>query len=454
MSDICSEAQIWNVLTVTPGNSMKCLNVFLEMNGEQQFVGSIEGEGCDDAAFCYASSYIYSGGLPISVSLPLQEQAFDAYATKRFFEGLLPEGFTRRSVAQWIHADEEDYLTILARLGKECLGAIRIEDTRDPVLPEAAYRKLTKEEVRLLAAEGASRAAEIVVASHLSLTGASGKAGLYYQEKAGDAAGTWYQPLGTAASTHIVKQSHVRLKNIVENEQLALRTAAKLGIPTAESFIVNSGNFDDGDILLATRRYDRDLEHSTFRLNGLPVPLRLHQEDFAQAMGISSSEKYEPEGGTYFSGIFRLLRNVSANPLEDQIRLLDILIFDVLIGNTDNHIKNLSLLYSSDLRQKRLAPAYDIVSTVLYPESTRQMAFAVGGVKDWNQITKNTFLSASHEIGISPRIISAEYDRLSAGFPEALRISADELEAAGFRGARNQCVQILENSKEKYMIFG
>lgn len=57
--------------------------------------------------------------------------------------------------------------------------------------------------------------------------------------------------------------------------------------------------------------------------------------------------------------MFSLLRAFSSNPLTDQLKLWDICVFNYLIGNTDNHIKNLSLLYSQDLKEVRLAPAYE-----------------------------------------------------------------------------------------------
>ena len=407
---------------------MRELAVSIEIEGVQHFVGTIAGDDSADASFCYDRDYLVNG-VPVSVSLPLREEAFSPEATRAFFEGLLPEGFTRRSVAQWIRADEQDYLTILAALGKECLGALMIEDHRDRERSGAFYRELSMDQVRKLASEGATRSAEIVVSSHLSLTGASGKAGLYL----GEEDGKWYQPIGTAPSTHIVKQSHVRLRNIIENEQLALRTAEKLGIPTAESFVINTGNYAEDEILLSTRRYDRDLENARFKIDGLPVPLRLHQEDLAQALGISSADKYEQDGDDYLRRIFRLIRNTAAYPLKDQLRLLDILIFDVLIGNTDNHIKNLSLLYSPDLSRISLAPAYDIVSTVVYKESTPEMSIAIAGVREWPRITRETFLAASEQIGISPRIIGNEYDRLSSGLTNALYSAAEELEASGLR---------------------
>ena len=421
---------------------MKELKVSIEIEGEQKYVGTISGESSLDAIFRYDKSYLDSG-VPVSVSLPLQEEAFSPQATRVFFEGLLPEGFTRRSVAQWIRADEQDYLTILSALGKECLGALMIDDRTAPAAERAAYRKLSMDQVRKLAAEGAGRSAEIVVSSHLSLTGASGKAGLYLDEE--NAA--WYQPIGTAPSTHIVKQSHIRLRNIVENEQLALRTAAKLGIHAADSFVVNTGDYAEDEILLASKRYDRDLSHSRFALDGLPVPLRLHQEDFSQALGIPSSGKYEQEGGEYLRKIFRLVRSTVSDPLRDQLRLLDILIFDVLIGNSDNHIKNLSLLYGPDLKQISLAPAYDILSTIVYKESTPEMSIAIAGVRDRNRISRETFLAASEEIGISPRVIGKEYDRLAGGFEDALFSAAAELEALGLKHCRELADRIIALGK-------
>jgi len=103
------------------------------------------------------------------------------YVLENFFEGLLPEGFTRKCVAKWMHMDENDYLSILAGLGRECLGAIKVIEKLDQVI-DPDYRELSKEEVYSLASEGASESAELVTKSHLSLTGASGKVGLYYND--------------------------------------------------------------------------------------------------------------------------------------------------------------------------------------------------------------------------------------------------------------------------------
>ncbi|MCD8151993.1 MAG: HipA domain-containing protein, partial [Clostridiales bacterium] len=288
--------------------------------------------------------------------------------------------------------------------------------------------------VKNLAREGVTESVSAVTKSHLSLTGASGKVGLYYDEPNKQ----WYLPIGDAPSTHIVKQSHVRLSRIVTNEQLCLLTAKYLGIDISDSFILNLSETDkkpdEGDVLFATRRFDRVWPHSCRTLNGLPVPFRLHQEDFAQALGISAACKYEKNDEGYMAKIFRLLRLYSANPLEDIIRLWDICVFNYLIGNTDNHIKNLSLLYSSGLKSIRLAPAYDIVSTVIYGGS-EDMAFGIGGEINLDSITGKSFEQAARDAGIGVRMAMKRFDIMAARFEEALKLASETLAVQGFEEA-------------------
>ncbi len=132
------------------------------------------------------------------------------------------------------------------------------------------------------------------------------------------------------------------------NEQLCLLTAKNLGIDIPESFIVKTDSLEGEEVLFATKRYDRKILCDCRRLNGLAVPYRLHQEDFSQALGIASEEKYEKNQDGYLKKMFDIIRNYSSSPLEDQLKLWDIYVFNYLVGNTDNHIKNLSLLYGEN----------------------------------------------------------------------------------------------------------
>lgn len=86
---------------------MKRLSVFVEKNGENIYVGKIVGENSADACFTYADTYVNdSNNRSISIGLPLEKKTFNASQTRIFFEGLLPEGFTRRCVANWMHISE------------------------------------------------------------------------------------------------------------------------------------------------------------------------------------------------------------------------------------------------------------------------------------------------------------------------------------------------------------
>lgn len=415
------------------------LTVFIEINGTSIYVGDITGDTPSSASFLYSPEYLSNPeSRPISISLPLTETSFSPEQTKIFFDGLLPEGFTRRCVANWMHVDENDYLSILAGLGHECLGAVRIVAQNSPYLPPE-YRRLTDTEAKNLAREGATESAQLITKSHLSLTGASGKVGLYYDERHNQ----WYLPVGDAPSTHIVKQSHVRLQEIVANEQLCLLAARSLGIDVPESFIVNIGNFSDSDVLFATRRYDRKIHPDARIINGLPVPYRLHQEDFAQALGIASVNKYEKEHENYLKRMFGLLRGYSANPVTDQLKLWDICIYNYLVGNTDNHIKNLSLLYSPDLKSIRLAPAYDIISTVIYESSTENMALSIGGIYKLNKITRQSFEEEAKHIGLGTNLAMKRFDMMVSHFQEALDQAVIELELQGFVHAHTLKEKIL-----------
>ena len=289
-------------------------------------------------------------------------------------------------------------MTILAALGRECLGAIQIiKDGMD--VPKAGYQKLTKEDVCRLAKEGASEAAELVTKAHLSLTGASGKAGLYYKIDTNE----WYLPIEAAPSTHIVKQSHVRLDGIVTNEQLCLQTAKNLGIDVPDSFVINVVN------LVKMKRC------------------------YLQHIDIYFVKKY------------------SSNPMEDQLKLWDICVFNYLIGNTDNHIKNVSLLYASDMASIRLAPAYDIVCTMIYPSSTTEMAVSIGCEYDIHKIKREHFCRELKNIGIGEKLAMRHYDDMLSRIESALEESCETLMQQGFIQAKDMKKRILEVRKPAWM---
>ena len=417
---------------------MRHYNVYLEVNGSQVRVGDIEGNSSEDARFSYAKEYVAKNdSRAISVSLPIQDEPFSPEQTKVFFDGLLPEGFMRKSIATNMHFDENDYLSILYNLGKECLGAIRIDESDEE--QESGYEAITRAQVEALAAEGTTKSTEIVIKTHLSLTGASGKVGLYYDDKEDK----WYMPSGLAPSTHIVKQSHIRLDGIVTNEQMSMLAARKCEIDTPESFIINAGKGIDSEVLFATKRYDRIIDETSPMIGRLKRPYRIHQEDFAQAMGIASYEKYEIESQSYAEKMFEIIRNYARRPLEDQLRLWNRIVFNFVLGNTDAHIKNYSLLYDPHMEGISLGPAYDMISTVIYESATRDMSFNIGGIRNLDNIDEESFKSLAAKVGIGEKIAMSNYHKVLDRFENAIKESAEELQENGFDNAAEIAERIL-----------
>lgn len=400
------------------------LIVSLEISGCRYEVGSITGSNYRDAIFAYSEEYLNTQGVkPISISLPLQTEPFSAERTKNYFEGLLPEGFSRRAVANWARTDENDYLSILKALGRECIGAVQVTEENESY-ETLSYKKLEMDEVRALAAEGATKSSEILMETHLSLAGASGKVGLYYSD------GQWYLPEGLAVSTHIVKQSHVRLNHIVQNELFCITTAKYLGLDVINSFVVDTGTGRDSEILYATERYDRRISGRKSP-EGLLIPDRLHQEDFGMALGIPSSQKYERTDSGYMAKMFEVLVGNVTNPLADQFKLWDLMVFNYLIGNTDCHVKNYSLLYSGNMREINLAPGYDIVCTRAYP-GPEDMSFFIGGEISIGKIKRCNFERAATATAMNSKMAMRHFDDLAGHYEDALEKAYSDMRSLGF----------------------
>ena len=99
---------------------MRELAVFLEMQGSLCHIGDITGEDFQVAEFKYSDEYLcMNERKALSISLPLTETPFSSERTRNYFEGLLPEGYSRTAVANWIKVDENDYLSILLNINNK-----------------------------------------------------------------------------------------------------------------------------------------------------------------------------------------------------------------------------------------------------------------------------------------------------------------------------------------------
>jgi serine/threonine-protein kinase HipA len=166
-------------------------------------------------------------------------------------------------------------------------------------------------------------------------------------------------------TTHILKPPISRFHATTENEAFVMRLAAAIGLDVApiEPCVVRNRSF------LLVQRYDRTIgDDGHVR--------RIHQEDFCQALGVPPETKYASEGGPTFKDCFELLRRVAARPAVEILKLLEAVIFNVIAGNADAHGKNFSILYGDE--GPRLAPLYDLLATVAYPDLSAKFAMKIG----------------------------------------------------------------------------
>jgi serine/threonine-protein kinase HipA len=188
-----------------------------------------------------------------------------------------------------------------------------------------------------------------------------------------------------------------------------MKLAAACGLPAAA---VDTRTVD-GLAYLLVERYDRKHRQTS---DGAPVIERIHQEDFCQALGIVSETKYQKEGGPSLKQCFGLLREISSSPVVDLARLLDAVIYNYLVGNNDAHGKNFSILYlgiGTDNLQIRLAPLYDVVSTIYYPALSQDMAMKIGGEYSSKKVTPGDFERLAEEAGLAKPIVRRRVPELA-----------------------------------------
>lgn len=353
-------------------------------------VGHI-GEG--GTSFSYDPGYLGSTeAVSLSLSLPLGSGEFGAAELRPYFEGLLAEGQARRSLASELGLSENDWVGLLAACGEECIGDVLIcERCAAPNASEGGYAPLGEAELRSMFLSDSDVARENV-RTRLSLAGTQSKTALAHDPGRGPGTG-WLRPIGLSASTHILKTSH--LHDLPEVEFLCMSAARACGMDVSAVALLGVGS-----PILAVERFDRLVARDE---GGLVVE-RLHQEDVAQALGITGGSKYaELEGGSVRE-MARLLRDHSVRPALDVSALAQILCLNYLVGNCDAHLKNYSVLHVGVSRGGRalvrLAPAYDIVSTTYFPNHPRKLAMRLGGASTIDEVTAESFGVLASELGI------------------------------------------------------
>ncbi|WP_338696374.1 MULTISPECIES: type II toxin-antitoxin system HipA family toxin [Bradyrhizobium] len=406
-------------------------------------VGRVHNDARGRLTFVYDSDWRQTrGAYPISLSMPLAAEEHGPAAVQAFLWGLLPDN--ERVLDRWakkFQVSARNVFALISHVGEDCAGAIQFV-TRDRL---EELRSGTNDKVEWLDETAVAKRLQALREDHaawrlprdtgqFSLAGAQPKTALLLQK------GRWGIPSGGIPTTHILKPPTGHFDGHAENEHICLNLARNLGLPVAGTKVVRF----EKEIAIVVERYDR-------QFSGNDV-IRVHQEDACQARGIMPTKKYQSEGGPSAADIIELLRTYSTDSVDDLDTFIDALGLNWLIGGTDAHAKNYSLLLASG-PTVRLAPLYDVASILPYDDVDLQkmkLAMKVGGEYRLAQIGAREWQKFARETRFDAEKVIAGLNSLAELLPDNV---SDVCAAAQAEGLDNVIIErlsakLIERAKE------
>ncbi len=396
---------------------MRILNIWWE----GRIAGQLSQNQHGELGFIYAPEWFDDAAAPeLSVSLPKRAEPFARRECRPFFAGLLPEESQRDAAAQALGVSSSNDFALLDRLGGDVAGALQLLAPGEiPASPASHQRPLLLDEAGLIRILNELPMRPMLAGEEglrLSLAGAQSKLPVVLVE------GAVALPASGQPTTHILKPPIARFAAATENEAFVMRLAAAVGLDVApvEARVVRGRTF------LLVQRYDRAIGSN----GGVR---RIHQEDFCQALGVPPETKYASEGGPTFKDCFALLRRAAARPAADVLKLLDAVIFNLIAGNADAHGKNFSILYED--QGARLAPLYDLLATVAYPELSPMLAMKIGKRATLAEMDAKGWAVFAIDAGLGLQLVRRRVVELSESVTAAARDVAGELAQPGLDAA-------------------
>jgi len=444
------------------GRRTKIQKLHIWMNGIR--VGYWETTGQGERLGYFDEWLTNEQARPLSLSLPFlpDNKPYQREVVTNYFDNLLPDNDAiRRRLAQRFQTGGTDAFQLLAKLGRDCAGAIQLlpEDQEPSDMDEINGQVLNKSDI-------ARRLRNITSPENLgqqnhdgdlrlSIAGAQEKTALLRHHN------KWLLPHGSTPTTHIFKLplglvGHMQadMRTSVENEWLCSKIMAAYGIPVARCEIAH---FDDQKALVV-ERFDRTLSSDGSWI------IRLPQEDMCQAKGISPLRKYQSDGGPGIAEIMELLL-ASDHAEQDRNNFFKTQIIFWVLAATDGHAKNFSIAHFSGGRY-RATPIYDVLSAhpvigkkknQIAPQKAK-LAMAIRGSTNYyliEQIQRRHWMTLASQVGLesgmaqqlieeviesTEKVINAVAKLLPNNFPMDL---AENI----FNGMRKQCARLVKASK-------
>lgn len=396
---------------------------------DRSVVGRITRTG-NRLAFRYEDEWRNSPkAFPISLSMPLVVPEHSHKAVDAFLWGLLPDNI--QVLEQWgkrFHVSPRNAFKLISHVGEDCAGAVQF------VAPERVDNLLESPDettVTWLSDEDLGQRIRLLLENHgitrtgtdtgqFSLAGAQPKTALYRDP----VTGRWGVPEGRTPTTHILKPSAEHFDGYAENEHFCLCLAREMGLKAANSTVIHA----DGQPVIVIERYDRLSRNGRF--------VRIHQEDFCQALAIPPDLKYQNDGGPSTKAIAGVLKDSSSEVMTDLWRFAEALAFNWLIAGTDAHAKNYSLLLAAR-SQVRLAPLYDLASSLPYPADVSphkaRLAMKIGSKYKIKDVVGRHWSACARELGLPPAELLERIGTMASLIPDAATRVADSMEKSGIR---------------------
>jgi len=338
------------------GRKLRRIPLNVLINGK--LVGKLVKATTGAIEFTYDEEWLgWENCFPVSLSLKLRETAYKGEEVAAVFENLLPDNDAlKQRVAERVGARSTGAYDLLSKIGHDCVGAFQfltneaMEETDiTPGLSEG--RPIDELEIEAIIKD-LSRAPLGMGEDdsfRISIAGAQEKTALLWKDD------RWHKPIGTSATTHILKKqigqlpNGIDLSNSIENEFYCLKLLEAFGLEVNKVEIKKFGETK----ALVVERFDRRWTKDG-RL------LRIPQEDCCQALSVPPTLKYQDQGGPGITDIVALLKG-SDEPEKDIKAFFQSQILFWLIGATDGHAKNFSV-FNGIGGGYRLTPLYDVMT--------------------------------------------------------------------------------------------
>jgi serine/threonine-protein kinase HipA len=239
--------------------------------------------------------------------------------------------------------------------------------------------------------------AEEVVRSSVSITGVQAKLSVDLTAATGPhkkrrltIVGMW--------GRYVLKPPSEDYPALPEIEDLSMHIAEAFKLRTVPHTLIRIAT---GELAYITRRIDRSGGR------------KLHMEDMCQLTERLTEDKYKGS----LEQIGKKILRFSDNPGFDMLELLRLSVVCFLTGNADMHLKNFSLLHSSD-GSIGLAPAYDVVATaIVLPEEREESALTINGKK--SRLREQDFAAFARTFGIAGNVYGNTIQELHELMPKA-----------------------------------